>query len=224
MDPKENAARKALELVREGMVLGLGTGSTAEHFVRALGEAVGRGLSVRGVPSSRATEALARSLRIPLATLDEVGEVDLTVDGADEVDPDFNLIKGRGGALVREKILAAASGELAIVIDPSKWTDRLGKICPVPVEVIPYGLRPCRKSLEALGAGVTLRQTEDRVYVTDNGNQILDARFAEIPDPARLEREINAIPGVVDNGIFAGMARTVIIGTKEGAEVRRKRS
>lgn len=222
MEAKESAARKALELIRDGMVLGLGTGTTARFFVRALAEEVKKGLGVVGIPSSRDTEELARSLKVPLATLDEHAEVDLTVDGADEVDPDFNLIKGLGGALVREKILAASSRSMAVIVDSSKLTETLGSLAPIPVEVIPYGTGLCKRRLEGMGAAVSLRTTGKGPFVSDNGNHLLDARFEGIPDPAALERDINAIPGVVDNGLFVGIAQTVIVGTQEGATVRNK--
>ncbi|MCZ6602395.1 MAG: ribose-5-phosphate isomerase RpiA, partial [Planctomycetota bacterium] len=162
------------------------------------------------------------SLGIPLSTLEEHGNVDLTVDGADEVDPSFNLIKGLGGALVREKILASASRGMVVIVDSSKMTDRLGSRSPVPVEVIPYGVAPCRRKLEEMGASVALRLAGSAPFVTDNGNQVLDARFEQILDPAALESQINDIPGVVGNGLFIGMADTVIVGTEEGATVKRK--
>jgi ribose 5-phosphate isomerase A len=200
------------------MVLGLGTGSTAACFVQALGEAVHKGLKITGIPSSKRTEELARSLHIPLVGLDDVDAIDLSVDGADEVDPGFHLIKGGGGALVREKILASISRSLAIIVDPSKIVECLGKAFPLPVEVIPYGEPVCRRALESLGAEVTRREG----FVTDNGNLILDCKFDGIPDPALMEARINAISGVVDNGLFVGMAQTVIIGREDGAEVLRK--
>lgn len=222
MDPKENAARKAIDLVRDGMVIGLGTGSTAWRFIEALAAQVKKGLSVEGIPSSKETERLARSLGITLVSLDEKPETDLTVDGADEVDPEFNLIKGRGGAFVREKILASASKVMAVIVDSSKLKDRLGTDAPVPVEVVPYGAGTTRRRLEELGARVTSRKGKDGPFVSDNGNRILDARFERIEDAGLLEREINSIPGVVDNGIFTGLADIVVVGTEDGATIRRK--
>ena len=220
---KRNAGRKALELIEDGMVVGLGTGSTARHFVQGLGERVAAGLGVRGIPSSITTETQARSVGIPLVGLDTETVVDVTVDGADEIDPDFHLVKGGGGALLREKILSACSRRLVIIADASKLVDRLGVAFPIPVEVVPFGLGPARRGLEALGATVKLRGSEELPFVTDNGNYILDARFAEgAPDPGERERTINAVPGVVDNGLFVGIADTVIIGSEDGAEVRTK--
>lgn len=211
-----------MELVRPGMVIGLGTGSTAREFVLALAEKVGEGLDIVGIPSSRDTEQLALAKGIPLVTFADRERADLTVDGADEVDPEFNLIKGLGGALVREKILASASASMAVIVDDSKMVERLGVRAPVPVEVIRFGAHPCQRRLEALGAAVTLRSTEAGPFVSDNGNYVLDARFEEIPDAAALEAEINCIPGVVDNGLFVGLAEVVVVGTGEGARVMRR--
>lgn len=222
MRAKRIAARKALDLVHPGTVVGLGTGSTARYFVEALGERVAAGLDIRAVPSSAGTEQLARAAGIPIVGLDEVEGVALTVDGADEVDPDLRLIKGRGGAFVREKILAAASRQVVIIVDRSKVVDRLGGAHPVPVEVVRFGLHPCRRAIEAMGAEVSLRRAGEEPYISDNGNPVLDARFPGIPDPAALEREINTLPGVVDNGLFVDLATTIIVGSDEGVEVRRK--
>ena len=220
---KKNAGRKALELVDDGMIVGLGTGSTTRHFVQGLGERVADGLKIRGIPSSITTETLARSVGIPLVGLDEVTTVDITVDGADEIDPSFHLVKGGGGALLREKILARCSARLVIIADGSKRVDRLGAAFPIPVEVVPFGLGPARRGLEALGATVTIRGSEALPFQTDNHNYILDAKFAEAgADPAALDRAINDLPGVVDNGLFVGMADTVIIGSGDGAAVQER--
>ncbi len=216
---KRLAAERAVEDVREGMVVGLGTGSTAAHAVRALGRRVRAGLRIVGVPSSRATEALAGQEGIALSNLVEHPTVDLTIDGADEIDPQGQLIKGRGGALVREKILASRSRCQVIVADGSKRVERLGA-APVPVEVIPFGWRPCQQALENLGAQVTLRRVGHAPFSTDNGNYILDCRFGRIDDPVRLETAIKDITGVVDSGLFINLAHRVIIASSEGIEVR----
>lgn len=220
-EAKRNAARAAVELVQDGMVLGLGTGSTANLMLAALAERVRQGLDVRGVPTSEATMTLARHLGIPLTTLDEDLVLDLTLDGADEVDPDFRLIKGLGGALLREKVVAASSKRLAIMVDESKMVKQLGTKCPLPVEVMRFAWRPAGESLRALGCEPVLRRGKDgEPFVSDNGNLILDARFARgIDDAERLERDANNIPGVVENGLFLGLTTEVVVGSAEGARV-----
>lgn len=194
------------------MVIGLGTGRAAAGFVRELGERVRNGLRVRGIPTSRATESLARSLGIPLIGFDEVAVVDLAVDGADEVDPDLNLIKGHGGALVRERVVAAAASRFVVLVGPEKLSHRLGARRSVPVEAIPFAAAQVRRALERMGAGAAIRiESEGDPFVTDNQNLLVNASFGEISDPAALHRKIRDIPGVLDSGLFAGMADEVLV-------------
>ena len=222
---KRQAAARALEQVAGGMTLGLGTGSTAKHFVDLLGEKVRAGMKVIGVPTSEATRAQAVQCGIALTTLDEVDRLDLTVDGADEVDPAFNLIKGGGGALLREKIVAAASDRMIVIADETKWVDALGRF-PLPVEVIPFGLGATRRAMERAfaEAGVSgqmgVRKGKDgHVFVTDGGHWIIDAHLGRIADPPRLARLLNVIPGVVEHGLFIGLASTVILAGAQGIRV-----
>lgn len=212
-----HVSERALSSVKDGYVVGLGTGRAASAFVRALGRRVEAGLRVRGVPTSRATGELAQSLGIPLATLEQVESIDVTVDGADEVDPQTNLIKGYGGALVREKIVAAASKRLVIVVGPEKLVPVLGSRGILPVEVLPFALPFCRQRLRELGCDGTPRETGGVPYVTDNGNTILDCKIAPIEDPAALEAAIQAIPGVVGSGLFVGMACSVLVEGEDAA-------
>jgi ribose 5-phosphate isomerase A len=215
---KRAAAARALDYVRPGMRLGLGSGSTARHFVDLLGERVRAGLSMIGVPTSEETRRQAEGLGIPLTTLDEVPELDLTVDGADEVDPQLNLIKGYGAALVRERVVAAASRRQVILVTAEKLVDTLGSHGRLPVEVLPFALPLCRRRLGDLELKPTLRAAEDGPFVTDNFNVILDCAVGPIDDPAGLERAIRAIPGVIDTGLFLGTADTVVVA--EGDSVR----
>ena len=194
------------------MVIGLGTGRAAAGFVRELGERVRNGLEVRGIPTSRATESLARSLGIPLIGFEEVSAVDLAVDGADEVDPDRNLIKGHGGALVRERVVAAAASRFVILVGPEKLSSRLGVRRSVPVEAIPFAALQVRRALERMGAEAEIRtESEGEPFVTDNGNLLVNAAFGEIAEPAALHRQILEVPGVLDSGLFAGMADEVLV-------------
>jgi len=207
---KEAAARASLEYVKDGQVVGLGTGSTAAYFIKLLGEKVKRGLRIRGIPTSVRSEELARSLGIPVITLDDCQEIDVTVDGADEVDPELRLIKGGGGAALREKIVASATKQLVIVADASKRVQRLGKF-PLPVEVIRFAQMLATKRIAAMGADVQLRRNSDGTpYVTDENNHILDCRFGEIRDPDNLARELSGMPGVVEHGLFIGMASVAL--------------
>ena len=214
------AAESALEFVRDGQILGLGTGRAAAEFIRALGQKVKEGLSVRGVPTSRASSELATSLGIPLVSLDDVERIDVAFDGADEVDPDLNLIKGRGGALVREKIVAAASKQFIVLVGPEKMVKTLGDKGDLPVEIVPFALGFCRRKLAEMECRPEPRRISDRtLYISDNGNPILDCRISALADPAGLERAILAIPGVLDTGLFLGIAHVVIVG--EGDSSRR---
>ena len=207
---KEAAARASLQFVKEGQVVGLGSGSTATHFIKLLGEKVRNGLRVRGIPTSVRSRELAESLGIPLTTLDDCQEIAVTVDGADEVDPQLRLIKGGGGALLREKIVASATKQMVVVADATKQVQRLGKF-PLPVEVIRFAQALVAKRITALGAEVELRtQTDGRPFVTDENNHILDCRFGEIRDPDQLARQLSDMPGVVEHGLFIGMASVVL--------------
>jgi len=214
-DLKGAAAEKALELVQDGMLLGLGTGSTSRLFVEGVGRLVASGMKVRGVPTSRATAELAASLGIPIVT-ELVGQIDLAVDGADEVDPALNLIKGRGGALFREKLVAAASKRFVVVVDESKLVKQLGEGV-LPVEVLPFLWRSTAERLTALGLSLVIRGGEETPYVTDNGNVILDVTVAEgIKNPAELALELKQVTGVVEHGLFVGMTDTVMVAGPEG--------
>ena len=223
---KIEAARAALAEVRDGMRLGIGTGSTAEEFVRLLAERVKDGLSVIGVPTSERTAALCRDLGVPLSTLEETPELDLTIDGADEIDPSLGLIKGGGGALLREKIVAATSERMIVIADRSKLVDVLGAF-PVPIEVNPFGLRATEiaiaKAAERLGLerAMTLRMTDGRPFVTDGGHFIVDASFGRIPDTRALSDALHVIPGVVEHGLFLGMAEAAIVADADGARTVR---
>ena len=215
---KEIAARKAVEQVLDGMVVGLGTGSSANFAIQALGERVTDGLSIVAVPTSEASARLAEQLGLDLQSLEDNPVIDLTIDGADEVDPQLELIKGLGGALLREKIVASASTRQIIIVDPTKLVDQLGTRSTLPVEVVPFGWAPARLQLIEIAVGVELRQTAQReTFITDNGNFILDCRFEGIEDPAALGQRINAISGVVENGLFVGLADTVIIARDNGS-------
>lgn len=215
---KEVAASKAVEYVEEGMVVGLGTGSTAEFAIRALGERVSDGLRIVAVPTSVASAKLGKELGIDISSLEEHPEVDLTIDGADEVDGDLNLVKGLGGALLREKIVAGASRREIIIVDPTKVVDRLGTRSPLPVEVIPFGWSLARHRLLDLGTRPDLRRTPAGPCETDNGNYILDCHFERgIADAVEMERLINDIPAVVENGLFVGLTDIVVVGREDGS-------
>jgi ribose 5-phosphate isomerase A len=215
---KRAAAEAAVELVEDGMVVGLGTGSTATFAVEALARRLGQGLCFVGIPTSQRTAAQAAAAGIPLTSFAEHRQIDLTIDGADEVERHtLNLIKGLGGALLREKIVAAASRRLAIIVDGAKLVDRLGMRIPVPVEVVAFGLEASQAALEALGANARLRLSSGHdPFVTDSGNHILDCSFGPIADPARLEERIERIVGVVESGLFVGRADPVFVADAAG--------
>ncbi|HEX4403191.1 MAG TPA: ribose-5-phosphate isomerase RpiA [Polyangia bacterium] len=208
---KIEAARKSLTHVHAGMVVGLGSGSTAAEMVRLLGEKVRAGLSVRGVGSSLSTEALARAAGIPLIALADVDSLDVTIDGADEVDPEGRMIKGRGGALLREKVLAAHSKALVIIVDRRKQVAALGA-APVPVEVTPFAETIVARDLAKLGGTAVLRETNGAPYVTDGGNHILDTAFGHIADPDALAARLDGTVGVVEHGLFVGFSPTIVVG------------
>ncbi|HLE46412.1 MAG TPA: ribose-5-phosphate isomerase RpiA [Thermoplasmata archaeon] len=220
---KRRAAEAAVALVKEGNVVGLGTGSTAKYAILKLGDMAQDGFEVRGVPTSIATANLAKAHGIPLTSLEECPVIDLAIDGADEVDPALNLIKGLGGALFREKLVAAAARNVAIAVDASKLVKRLGTRAPVPVEVHPFGWKVSKARLEALGAAPGLRTKDGETVRTDNDNYLLDCRFRAIKDPAELERSINNVPGVVDNGLFVGVADVVFVADEKGVTTRKPR-
>jgi ribose 5-phosphate isomerase A len=213
---KRNAAEAALAYVKPGMVLGLGTGSTARHFLAGVARLVANGMDLKGVPTSLATAEEAKRLGIPLTSLEESFWLDLTVDGADEVDPKLDLIKGMGGALFREKIVAAASKKFVVIVDDSKLVRRLGRKTPLPVEVHPFGWKNASAALEGLGAKVELRKEGGEPFRTDNGNHILDAHFGPIRGPVKLAARISGIPGVVGHGLFLKMAHAVVVASQMG--------
>jgi ribose 5-phosphate isomerase A len=216
---KAAAARKSLEYVKDGMVVELGTGSTATFAIEFLGQQVRDGLKIRGIPTSRASGELARSLNIPLTSFDEVDHTDVTIDGADEVAPGLALIKGGGGALLHEKIVAAASRFLVIVADEHKMVERLGRF-PLPVEVIPFAAAPIKRQLEKLGANPVLRSGHDgSPFITDEGNFIFDCHYGEILDPAALAHTLKSITGVVEHGIFLGLASVAVVAGAQGARI-----
>jgi ribose 5-phosphate isomerase A len=209
---KGAAGRAAAKLVRDGDIVGLGTGSTAYFAVVALGERVKSGLKIIGIPTSVQTADLARQLGIPLTTLDEHPAIDITIDGADEVDPKLNLIKGGGGALLREKVVASASKRMVVVADSAKIVPVLGKF-PLPVEVIPFARTVVEKKIVALGASPKLRTKPDgSPFLTDNGNQILDCSFGKIADPPALAVTLSNTPGIVEHGLFIGLASVALVG------------
>jgi len=211
-EEKEVAGRAAAELVRDGDVVGLGTGSTAYFAVVALGERMKTGLKITGIPTSLQTADLARAVGIPLTTLDEHPEIDITIDGADEIDSKLNLIKGGGGALLREKVVASASRKMVVVADSGKVVAVLGKF-PLPVEIISFARAVIEKKIVSLDGSPKLRCKPDgSPYLTDNGNQILDCSFGKIADPAELARELSGIPGIVEHGLFIGLATVALVG------------
>jgi ribose 5-phosphate isomerase A len=222
---KRAAAARALQFVEPGMRLGLGTGSTARHFVELLAERVRGGLRIVAVPTSETTRRDAQRLGVPLTTLDETPALDLTVDGADEIAPDLSLIKGGGGALLREKIVASASARMVVIADASKWVAMLGRF-PLPIEVVPFGLAATRAAVEAAAAAAhcpgpaLLRQAAGSLpFVTDCGHWILDAALGQIADPGALADRLVRIPGVVEHGLFIGLAQTAILAGPEGVRV-----
>jgi ribose 5-phosphate isomerase A len=223
---KREAARAALEYVETGMRLGIGSGSTAEEFVRLLGVRVADGLRIIGVPTSERTAALCRETGVPLSDLDATPHLDLAVDGADEIDPHLGLIKGGGGALLREKIVAAAAARMIVIADSTKLVEMLGRF-PLPIEVNRFGLGATRLAIEEAAAGLglagplTLRMTNGQPFVTDGGHFIIDASFGRIPDTRALSKALLAIPGVVEHGLFLGMADTAIVAGTDGVRTLR---
>ena len=213
----------ALDLLKDGQVVGLGTGRAATAFVNGLGQRVRDGLWIRGVATSEETEKLARRLNIPLTTLNDVEALDLTVDGADEVDPALNLIKGYGGALVREKVVASASRKLIIIVGPEKLVPILGSRGILPVEVVPFAHAFCHRELAKLKLKSTLRRKGSKAFVSNNGNHVLDCKVSTLRAPVELEQKILNIPGVVGTGLFLGMADIVLVQREDHCEVRKRK-
>jgi ribose 5-phosphate isomerase A len=222
MSPKQRAAEAAMKYVKDGMVVGLGTGSTADLFLQALAAAIKerRVRDIRGVPTSRQSERRAQHLHIPLTTLADSPHPDVTIDGADEIAPNLDLIKGLGGALLREKIVAQNSKKLVIIADASKAVQKLGTKAMLPVEVVPFAHETHEAFLRSLGATPTLRRSGDTPYLTDNGNYIYDCRFKGIDDPAALDLALRSRAGVVETGLFVGMATVALIAGEECVEER----
>nr|BBH88845.1 ribose-5-phosphate isomerase A [Thermosporothrix sp. COM3] len=222
---KKAAGTRAAELVEDGMLVGLGTGTTAHYFITALGQRIQEGLQIKGaVSSSLGSQELAKKVGIPVTTLDFNPTLDLYIDGADEIDPFLRLVKGGGGALLREKIVATAARRFVVIADETKLVQRLGTHCPIPVEVVPFAITPVRHRLEALGALVKLRQkpASDAPFITDNGNVILDCTFPDgVADPEAIDTAMQRIVGLVDTGFFLKMAEEAIIAGKDGIKVLR---
>lgn len=218
IDPAKAAAgHRAAEFVTDGMIVGLGTGSTADYAIRRLAERIrSEKLRISGIPTSLRTELLAKELGIPVIDVNGVHQIDLTIDGADEIDPALNMIKGGGGALLREKVVARASRQEIIVADQGKVVKRLGERWPVPVEVVMFGWTQTVRRLQALGCDAKLREAGGQAFQTDNGNYIVDCHFPHIDDPAKLEQAINSTPGVIDCGLFIGLAHRLIVGHPDG--------
>jgi ribose 5-phosphate isomerase A len=222
---KKLAGEKAVAYIEDGRIIGLGTGSTVGYTLRKLGKLVREGLKIKGIPTSIHTQRIAKEEKIPLTTLEENPVIDVTIDGADEVDSNLNLIKGGGGALTREKVIAYNSKKVIIVIDDSKIVKALGIDFPLPVEVVKFAWTSTKKTLEKFGCNVDLRKImEDDPFITDNSNYILDCEFDRIDNPEQLEIDINNIPGVVENGLFIGLVNEVIVGGKQGILTLEKES
>jgi len=213
---KRIAAQKAVEIIEDDMVVGLGTGSTVKYALEYIGKRIQEGLSIKAIPTSIETKRIAQKEQINIVSLLEHPEIDVTIDGADEVDSNLNLIKGGGGALSREKIIAYHSKKVIIIADESKVVKILGIDFPLPVEVLKFEWESTKKALETFGCEVKIRKIFDDPFITDNGNYIIDCEFEKINDPEQLEIDINMIPGVVENGLFIGLATEVIVGSKQG--------
>ncbi|WP_143759972.1 ribose-5-phosphate isomerase RpiA [Paenibacillus odorifer] len=216
MNVKQLAAEKAVEFVKDGMKIGLGTGSTAYWAINKLGERVSEGLKITAVATSRASEEQARELGIPIVAFGDIDSLDLTIDGADELDSSLQLIKGGGGALLREKIVASNSTRMIVIADESKVVNTLGKF-PLPVEIVPFAWEWTVAELAKLGCNPELRRSGEELYKTDNGNYIADCRFEVIESAPKLALTIQSIPGVVEHGLFIGIAEMAIVGKKDGS-------
>lgn len=223
VDAKKKAVgEKAVEYIQDGMTIGLGSGTTIYWMMKKLGELVEEGFKVRGVPSSLRTEGWAKDFGIPLVYFSEVSRLDLAIDGADEVDPHFNLIKGGGGSLLREKLVDAAADQLVIVVDDRKMVQTLGAF-PLPVEVVPFGWEITAKRIAALGCSPQLRKKDGEIFVTNNGNYILDCPFTSILDPTSLHHELKQMLGVVETGLFINLTNIVIVGEEKGTKILEKK-
>jgi ribose 5-phosphate isomerase A len=216
---KRLAAARSIEFVEDGMTVGLGSGSTAQHFIRELGERVRQGMKIQGISTSNLTTSLALQEGIPLTDFDHVRELDVSVDGADEVDPELNLIKGGGGALLREKIVASATRQMIIICDSRKVVESLGSF-PLPVEVTPFGWQLTVERIEAMGSEVVVREEEPgRPFLTAQNNYILDCSFNKIGDPCGLARQLEGVTGVVEHGLFVALTDLVIVGQGDQTEI-----
>jgi len=219
---KRAAGEAALQYVPDGALVGLGTGSTVKYFLLALGKKVKSGFRVQGIPTSQETARLANDLNIPLLPNEGDWKLDLAVDGADQVDPQFQLIKGGGGALLREKIVASAARQFIVIVDEAKWVPVLGMPMPIPVEVIPFGWPNTQRHIQALGWSSRLRKKNNEVFKTDEGNVILDVEVDRIDNPTILEAQLNGIPGVVENGLFVNRTSIVILGSTDGIHIKER--
>lgn len=217
-DLKKRVAYEAINYIKDGMVVGLGTGSTMYYAIQSLGERIKEGLNIKGIPTSERTAEWARSNNIPLTDFSEVNHLDLVIDGADEVDENFQLIKGGGGALLREKIVANATDQFIVIIDESKYVQSLGKF-KLPVEVVPFGWEVTAREIEALGCNATLRNDHNGIFLTDNDHYILDCDFKVINNPEKLNQDLISIVGVVETGLFINMARKVLISYSDSGKV-----
>ena len=215
MNPKKLAAEKAVEFIEDGMVIGLGTGSTAYWAIQKIAQRIQEGLRIRAVASSRNSEELANKLGIPIVAFSEIDVIDLTIDGADEVDSPFKLNQGWRRRISREKILAINSKRFFVIVDESKQVEHLGQF-PLPVEIVPFAANLTINKLKELGYNTRIRMSNDKEYITDNGNIIVDCSFEKIAEPIELNKQINLIPGVVDNGLFTRMVSSLVIGYNDG--------
>lgn len=221
-NPKEIAGFYAADQVQDGMVVGLGTGSTSVFAIKRLGQRVKEGLKITGIPTSEASARLATELNIPLVNFDNTASIDITIDGADEIDANFYMVKGGGGALLREKVVASITKRQICIVDPNKIVEKLGKF-PLPVEVVPFGWKVVERRIIAMGGKPTLREREGKTYVTDNSNYILDCDFYPIQDAPGLERALMMMPGVLEVGLFIDLAHTLVVGQPDGTVTVKER-
>lgn len=218
MDQKRVAGEKSTEYIKNGMILGLGTGSTAYYMIKKVGELIKNGMEIKAVATSKSTESLARELKIPLLSIDEVDRIDLAIDGVDEIDNEFNAIKGGGGALFREKIVASLANEVIWIMDESKLVDGIGKF-PLPVEILPYGYKHVIKELQDYSLNPKIRMKEEEIFVTDNGNYIVDLHIGTPMNINDVYNKVNRITGVIETGLFINMCDRIIIGTSSGTKI-----
>lgn len=218
MDQKRVAGEKSTEYIKNGMILGLGTGSTAYYMIKKVGELIKNGMKIKAVATSKSTESLARELKIPLLSIDKVDRIDLAIDGVDEIDNEFNAIKGGGGALFREKIVASLANEVIWIMDESKLVDGIGEF-PLPVEILPYGYKHVIKELQDYSLNPKIRMKEEEIFVTDNGNYIVDLHIGTPMNINDVYNKVNRITGVLETGLFINMCNRIIIGTNSGAKI-----